>query len=62
MSAVLKDTLVTGVASLEGELDALVLTEVGRGLGSNGVRHFDGCGGCLCVSEGNRQWKSESEE
>ena len=47
MSAVLKDTLVTGVASLEGELDAPVLTEVGRGLGSDGVRHCDDCGGCF---------------
>lgn len=65
MSAVLENTLVTGVASLEGELDALVLTEVGRGLGSDGVRHCDDCGGfwfCLCVSKENGRWKSDREE
>ena len=51
VSAVLKDALVTGIASLEGELDALVLTEVGRGLGSDGVRHCDYGGGFgfVCV-------------
>jgi hypothetical protein len=48
VSSVLKNTLVTGVASLEGELDALVLTEVGRGLGSDGIRHCE-YGGFVCV-------------
>jgi hypothetical protein len=45
--AVLEDTLVTGVASLEGELDALVVAEAGRNLGSGGLRHFEES---LCVS------------
>jgi len=39
--------LVTGVASLEGELDALVVAEAGRDLGSGGLRHFEES---LCVS------------
>lgn len=39
--AVLKNALVTGVASLEGELDASVLAEGGRNLGSGGLGHFE---------------------
>jgi hypothetical protein len=39
--AVLEDTLVAGVSSLEGELDALVVTEGGGDLGSGGLRHFE---------------------
>lgn len=39
--AVLENTLVTGVASLEGELDASVLAEGGRGLGSRRLRHCE---------------------
>jgi hypothetical protein len=47
--AVLKNTLVAGVSSLEGELDALVVAEAGGDLGSGGgLRHFEEG---LCVSE-----------
>ena len=45
--AVLEDTLVAGVSSLEGELDALVVAEGGGDLGSGGLRHFEES---LCVS------------
>lgn len=44
--AVLEDTLVAGTASLDVELDALVVAK-GRGSldGSGGLRHDEGCGG-----------------
>lgn len=43
--AVLENTLVAGVSSLDVELDALVVAK-GRGsLGGSGLRHDGGCGG-----------------
>jgi hypothetical protein len=51
--AVLEDALPGLAAGLDGELDALVLAEAGRGRGGSGVgRGFRHCGGLLGVLGG----------